>query len=157
MIGQRESGRNALYEQFKLPQQVNSFLSPQMYVYSCVLFPPNEYFTYFTTIHLFVEIHFYKADESGLCHWPFGPHGPVLRIWCSHSNVLTSVSGNWDPASSSCRLRPPKIILATPHVSLCSTDTRCLHELHTSGTSRGRKMIVLVLTNTFWLKWICSL
>ena len=33
-------------------------------------FPPNEYFTYFTTIHLFVEIHFYKADESGLCHWP---------------------------------------------------------------------------------------
>lgn len=89
------------------------FLSPQMYVYSCVLF-----FLLMST--LLISPLFISCGNSFLQSWwvralslAFGPHGPVLRIWCSLQCPDFSL-WNWDPASSSCRLRPPKIILATP-------------------------------------------
>ena len=70
-------------------------LSPPMCLPTRTLFPPNKHFTCFTTFHLYVEIHFFKADGPGPCHWPLVPGGLVARIQHSHRNGLTSVSG-WE-------------------------------------------------------------
>ena len=37
------------------------------------LFPPNKHITCFTTFHLYVETHFYKAIRPGPCHWLLVP------------------------------------------------------------------------------------
>ena len=75
----------------------------------CALFLPNKRFTYFTTFHLYVEIHFHTADTRGPCCWILVPGGQVARIQRTHHCSLTSVSlaGNRNPASGC--WRPPKI------------------------------------------------
>ena len=40
---------------------------------SVIFSPPNKHFTCFTTFHLFVKIHFYKANA------------PMWSQWCDHS------------------------------------------------------------------------
>ena len=59
----------------------------------CTLFPPNKHFTRFTTLHLYVGIHFYTADSPGPCHWPLVPGGLVARIQPPHCRCRASVSG----------------------------------------------------------------
>ena len=53
------------------------------------LFPANKHFSDFTTFCLYVEMHFYKADGPGPCHWPLAPGGQVVRIQPSHCHSLT--------------------------------------------------------------------
>ena len=47
--------------------------SAHVSLFTHTLFPPNKHFTCFTTFHLYVEIHFYKAIRPGPCHWLLVP------------------------------------------------------------------------------------
>ena len=89
-------------------------LSPPMCLSTRTCFPPNKHFTCFTTFCLYVEIHFYRADGPGPCCWP-------LVYWLGFSALtamaqIPSLARNRNPASSCCRLRPPKI---TPIYTFC--------------------------------------
>ena len=86
-------------------------LSPPVCLSTCTLFPPNKCFTWFTTFHFFVEIHFLQSHMGqGLvtCCWS-------LVVWWLEFSSLTapawlqSLAGNWKPAANHCRRRPPVI------------------------------------------------
>ena len=71
---------------------------PCVYPHVLYCFPPNKYFTCFTSFRLYVEIHVYTADGPGPCHWPLVPGGLVAGIQRSHCRCPTSISG-WEPKS----------------------------------------------------------
>ena len=108
MIGQRKSGRNALYYKSNSNCQEGEDLVTLSLsrILPVVLsfFPLNKYPTCFTILFL--------CGNSFLQSWRPGPlsliTGLLARIWCSHCCNPTSVSG-WEskPFGSCCRLRSP--------------------------------------------------
>ena len=83
-------------------------LSPSMCLSIHTLFPPNKHFIYFTTFHLYMEIHCYTADGPGPSHWPLVSGSLMARIQCSllwsdfnlwlgAENLLQVVVGHLEP------------------------------------------------------------
>ena len=92
MTGQRKPRRNTPYKWFKLLRARDS-LSLPMCLSTSTPFPPNEHFTRFTTFHVFVGIHFYKANKPRALSPPLIPGGLVSGIQHSHCRGMTSISG----------------------------------------------------------------
>ena len=80
--------------------------------------------TYFSTFHLYVEIHFYTADGPGPSLATV-PGGLVVRI---HQ----SLTRNRNPAISLCKSRPAKIKLTVIKKKTKNTKLFCLNAF-TSG------------------------
>ena len=114
MIGQRKPRKVATWKYFKLLWGCNSVtlsLNPPMCLFTCTAFPPNKHFTSSTS--RFMGIHFDRTSGPGSCHWqlllwPWWPSGLVVSALIAA--WLQSLAGNWNPAQSCCRPRPPEII-----------------------------------------------
>ena len=72
-----------------------------------LFFPPNKYFTCFTTFCLCENSSSAKSRSQGLS----STTGLAVRSWYSHPETQPqSLAESQSPASSHCRQRPPKII-----------------------------------------------
>ena len=101
VIGQGKPRRNTLEEWFKSPQGCDSLWACQCVYPHLHFFPPDKHIVSFTTFHLYVEIHFYKADKPGSCPWwssgsdsALSLQWPDLNLW-SGTKILHQAPTGW--------------------------------------------------------------
>lgn len=131
-------------------------VSIHTYLYS---FPPNKHFTCFTTVLLHGNSFLQSQGARALSLTP----GLVARTRCSHRlDWPQSLAGNWNPAPSRFRLRPPDQIFNVPVMINGKDPIRCwsssviagsqwlISKIHNQRTSVQAFLCVCIKRN----KWV---
>ena len=123
--------------------------SPSLFLSTCTLFffPPNKYFTCFTTFHLCGKS-FWQSRRTRPLSLIFGL---VARIRCSHHHDQTSVSGG---DLKPCRGYPRSFIITNNWLK----RRQVAHNLEFTLVSRSQHIIVWInvfksLPKIVWVLW----